>query len=566
MKMRLRRTTPDDPARGHVRTAPIGALVVLFCVSMHAQSQQYGGGFSYGEVRTGQTTFDPIHRSERLADRAGHMLFSALIAFDNTGKPLPQLIDMTVDDLRSYAPLNDITYDFPVRQDVRWHDGEPFTAYDVLFTYLAMLNSTTVRDQVEFIATVRVDDPTHVRIVLKNPILGALGRMTFPIIPHHPFVGNPRDVRADNPACEVPWGDEYLPQPAGTGPFSLAAPMYPNERRFEVIDPYPLLTPPRTRAYPDWIRLRTYPDLETLAKDFGFGGINLAVALPRSLVTEVQASSASPRSEERYPATSYYYLAFNHRHQFLGDERNGRDVRQAINHGTNRRQWMELVEGGSGGGIAISGPFPDDSPYNNPRVDVYPYNPDTARALLAQAGFSDTNDDGTLDKDGKPFKLTVVPRDTMRQSQICRSFQTDMRALDIEVEIEPALSTEAWTQRVWHGQDFDVALGGWSFGLGGDLYALFHSTQSYPGGKNFGRYQNFFVDSMLEQAREETDPTTFRGIMQMLHEELHKEAPYVFLWTPIRTAVWDSRIHDVDVHPSGFFNYVTDWWVGTAEN
>lgn len=546
----------------HGSLAGVAFLLLLSAVASRSHAQEPGGGFSYGEERTGQTTFDPIHRSARLADRAGYMLYSSLVAFDKDGEPIPQLLDMTVDELRNYEPLNGVTFEFPVRQDIRWHDGQPFTAYDVLFTFLAMRNSTRVRDQVDFIATMRVDSPTHVRIVLVAPILSALGRLAFPIIPHHPFVANPNQVTPENPECEVPRGHDYLLQPVGTGPFRLAEQdtMNPNERRFVANDPYPLLPAPRTRPYVDWIRLRMYPNEATLANDLGFGGINLAVALPRSLVEQVKAASPLPVSEERYPSTSYYYLSFNNRHPFLSR----REVRQAINYGTNRAQWLALVEGGSGGGIPVSGPFPHDSPYNNPKVAAYAYDKDKARSLLAKEGLEDTNGDGVLDKNGTPFTLTVVPRDTERQSRICQSFAADMRELGIEVNIEPALSKDAWAQRVWYEHRFDVALGGWSFGLGGDLYALFHSTQSYPGGKNFGRYENFFVDSMLEQAREETDPTTYRSIMQMLHEELSKEAPYVFLWTPVRTAVWDSRIRGVRIHPSGFLNYVPDWWVDTS--
>ncbi|MBT3271433.1 ABC transporter substrate-binding protein [Candidatus Poribacteria bacterium] len=555
------------------------ALSALLAAGARAQQQQ-GGGFSYGEVMTSQSSYDPIHRGSAVARRVGIMLYNSLIAFDRDGEPIPHLIDMTAERLRSYAPLNGVEYEFAIRDDVRWHDGpatvpgpngrpvanpwragRPVSPYDVLFTYLAMKNNATAKSSVEFIARVRVLDDTHVRIVLRQPILRAFGRMAFPLIPHYPFVPNPLEIRADNPACVVPPTHAYVGHPVGTGPFRVGVQnlMNLNELGLEANDRYPILPSPRTRAYVDSVRLLLKPNEATLANDFGYGSINMVVALPRRYAEPVRKASPVPINEDRYPSTSYYYLAFNHRHPFLGGPVN-REVRQAINIGMNRAQLRTTVEGGEGDGELSHGPFPYDSPYIDTGIEPYLYDVAVARKLLADAGFR-PGSNRVLEKDGRRFTLTLVQKGSPVHSTIGEAFVADMRTLGIEVRVETAGSQDAWDQRVWYEHDFDIALGRWSFGLGGGLYPLFHSTQSRPGSKNYGSYENRLIDQMLEFAREQTDPVKHRNLMLMLDGALHEEAPYVFLWTPIRTAMWHSRIRGVDLHPSGFFNYVTDWWV-----
>ena len=322
----------------------------------------------------------------------------------------------------------------------------------------------------------------------------------------------------------------------------------------------------RNRAFIDRIVMRKITDERALAGAVGFSAIDLAVELPPPLLqTCIEQAKSSGRElwDERYQSLSYLFFALNHQHPFLGGSEN-RDVRQAIHYATNRQSWMENLEGGSG--IPISGPFPHDSPYADSRTKPYPYDLSKAKSLLLQAGFKDEDQDGILDKEVggilKPFVLTLQQAPaSYKNAQICEAFINDLRQVGINVETVAIPSEEEWVQQVFEEHNFDVVLHGWSFGINANLYPFFHSTQSVPGGRNFISYSNFAVDTALEIVAAELDPTALQKISKDLHRMLHRECPYIFLWTPIRIAVGDTKIRNHIIHPDGFFDYVADWWI-----
>lgn len=536
---------------------------LLLSISWTISAQQEGGRIRYGEMRKRQSKYDPIHRTTKLARRVDVMVFNGLLTFDKDNRPVPRLIDLTKEELLNYEPQNMIIYEFPLRHDVKWHDGTPFTAYDVLFTYLAMKRNPTTRDRVDFIAELNVHGRYTIEFRLKDPILNALGRLAFPIVPHHPFVPEQENVQADNPNCRIPELHEFVAVPIGTGPYKFDPKIqHSNEVRLLVNKNYPLLSDGRIRSYIDEIEMRPFPDAHALAQAVSFGGIDLAVEVPNNLVgtTIKDAESAGKQLlKERYQSLSYYFFALNQEHPFLGGEEN-QPVRQALNYATNREQWLDAIE--SGAGILISGPFPHDSPYADSSVQPYEYDPKKAKSLLNDAGFTDTDGDGIREKNGQPFRLTLKQiAGKQKESQICRALINDLRKVGIQVESETIASEEEWEQQVYYNHEFDIVLDTWAFSLGAGLYPLFHSTQSKPGMKNYISYNNAPIDITLQLFREEMDPSALQNLGRDLHRMLHQECPYIFLWTPLRTAVWDSKIRNVQIHPDAFFNYVTEWWI-----
>jgi len=529
------------------------------------EDMRYWGDMRYGELLKRQSKYDSIHRSTSLARRVGIMVFNGLLTFDMDNNPISQLTDMTNEELATYTPINKIIYKFPLRRDIHWQDGVPFTAYDVVFTYLAMKNSPTTKDRMDFIAEVKALDDHTIKFILKAPILNALGRLAFPIVPHHLFVPDKVNVRPDNPDCKIPEESDFTVKPIGTGPYRFdpkALVGVRNEIYLLVNENYPILSEGRTRSYIDRIIMRPFPNEHALAGAVAYGGVDLAVELSSTLVgTTIQDAEGAGRAlwKERYQSLSYYFFALNHNHPFLGGEEN-QLVRQAIHYATNREQWVEAIEVGAG--VLVSGPFPHDSPYADSTVQLYGYNVEKAKELLENAGFVDADGDGILEKDGEPFRLTLKQvAGRQKEDRICRAFINDLREVGIEVKSQTIPTEREWEQQVYYEHDFDVVFDNWAFSLGAGLYPLFHSTQSFPGGKNYINYNNLAVDITLEIFRGEMDPSALQNLGRELHRMLHQECPYIFLWTPIRTAVGDMKIRNVQIHPDGFFDYITEWWI-----
>jgi peptide/nickel transport system substrate-binding protein len=534
-------------------------FLILFCGGT-VSAQQIGGDLRYGELTSQMSKYDPIHGTTSLAYRIGVMVFNGLLSFDLDNEPVPQLTSMTQEELQTYQPINAIIYEFPLRRDIQWHDGTPFSAYDVLFTYYAMKNSPQTKEQVDFIADARVQNEYLIEFTLAAPILNALGRLAFPIIPHHPFVPNRDEIRSDNPDCKVPEFSDFVVKPIGTGPYHFD--LKGNEVHLFVNENYPLLRDGRTRSYIDKIIMRPFPNEVALAGAMSFSGVDLAVEIPSTLVeSTIQQAEGAGRQlwKERYQSLSYYFFALNHNHPFLGGEEN-QPVRQAIHYATNRQQWLEAIENSSG--VLVSGPFPHDSPFVDASVQPYEYNVEKAMSLLADAGFSDTDGDGILDKGGEPFKLTLkLVAGSLKDDQIAQAFIADLYDIGIMVGKQTITTREEWTQQVMFDHNFDLVLDYWSFSAGAGLYPLFYSTQSFPGGKNYISYNSFVVDNTLDIFREELDPAVQQTLGRELHRVLHQDCPYIFLWTPFRTAVGDMKIRNVQIHPDGFFDYITEWWL-----
>lgn len=551
-------------------SAKLVVLCMLLCTwGVLLSAQREGGEMRYGELHRAQSTYDPIHRSTPPARRLGMIVFNSLVSFDENNLPIPQLTSLTTKQLLELNPVNQVAYRFPLRDDVIWHDGTPFSGYDILFTYLAMRNSSSVAHQVEFIADVNVINDNEIEFLLVERTLNALGQLAFHIVPHHPFVPDRADVHLDNPNCQIPKIADFVIRPVGTGPYHFDPKMrgVGNEAHLMVTESYfGLQSDSRNRAFIDRIVMRKIPDERALAGAVGFSAIDLAVELPPHLLqTCVEQAKSSGRElwDERYQSLSYYFFALNHQHPFLGGNQN-RNVRQAIHYATNRQNWLENLEGGSG--ILVSGPFPHDSPYADSRTKPYPYDLSKAKSLLQEAGFNDTDQDGIVEKEVegvlKPFVLTLKQAPAShKNAQICQAFVNDLRQVGISVKTVAIPSEEEWVQQVLGEHQFDVVLHGWSFGINANLFPFFHSTQSVPGGLNFISYSNFAVDIALEIISAELDPTALQKISKDVHRMLHRECPYIFLWTPIRIAVGDIKIRNHIIHPDGFFNYVADWWI-----
>ena len=541
-----------------------GAVFTLcFCGAVSAQRE--GGELRYGEMLRRQSKYDPIHRSTPLAHRIGVMVFNGLLTFDKDNHPIPQLTSLTKEELRKYLPKHGVIYQFPLRRDIQWHDEKPFTAYDVLFTYLAMKNSPTTRDRVDFIAEAKVLDDYTIEFALQTYLPNALGRLAFHIIPHHPFVPDAADVREDNPDCKVPEQHDFVGKPIGTGPYRFdpkAALGSGNDLHLLVNESYPILSEGRKRSYIDRVTMRLFSDEHTLANAVAFGSVDLAVGIHSTLVQlNIRNAQAAGRNLwiEPYQSLSYYFFALNQNAPFLGGEEN-QLVRQALCYATNRQEWMQATENGAG--ILISGPLPLGSPFADPSVQPYKYDIKKAKALLQKAGFVDTDGDGIVEKYGKPFRLTLKPVvGQQKEAIICQAFINNLRQVGIEVKSQVVATEEEWRRQIHYDHDFDVVLASCNFMRGAELYPLFHSTQAFPGGKNFISYGNSSVDITLTRLRTEPSPAAYQHLSREVYEMLHQACPYIFLWTPIRIAVGDAKIRNVQIHPDGFFDSITEWWI-----
>jgi peptide/nickel transport system substrate-binding protein len=165
-------------------------------------------------------------------------------------------------------------------------------------------------------------------------------------------------------------------------------------------------------------------------------------------------------------------------------------------------------------------------------VKPVPYDPERARQLLAEAGWKDTNGDGILDRQGRPFQLTLITNsgnDTRRDVGVL--VQRQLREIGIDVTLE-LYEWSVFLQDFINARHFDACILGWSLSVDPDAYMIWHSSQ-IERGFNFISYRNPEVDRLLEEGRREYDTEKRKQIYWRIHELIAEDQPYTFLFVPL---------------------------------
>jgi peptide/nickel transport system substrate-binding protein len=463
------------------------------------------------------------------------LVFEGLVSLDRAGTPRPALA-------RTWSSSPDGgTWTFALRPDARWHDGQPVTADDVVFTITALQDPTYHGPGAGSWTgiTASAVDPVTVKLELSAPIAGMLQLATQPIAPAHLLADISPAAMADAP---------FGRQPVGSGPYALveldsdhallepadsvAAPADgPMPSGAESLDPLATTRPtPRAgRGTPgvERIELRFFDDTETLASEFRAGQIDAASGLEPATVAAV--GSLPGARVVRDPTTTVVAVALNLRpsHPELSDSR----TRAA----------------GPYEGMAerADGLIPPSSWAFDPTV-ARPIAKDikAASGLLTSAGWKRQKDGWHAGAASKPQILQLLVPDHAANPiafAVGQQVAADWRSLGFGVDL---LETDPATLAAEHlrSGDFTAAIVSIAVGQDPDLYPLLASSQTRTGGANVFGLQDPILDGLLEAARKPVATDARRAALSAVQKRL-AEQDYVLplVWPESVTAV-DSRL------------------------
>lgn len=259
----------------------------------------------------------------------------------------------------------------------------------------------------------------------------------------------------------------------------------------------------------------------------------------------------------KYPSHSYNYIGLNQALPIFQDKR----VRVALSHLIDRKRilkdvYHDLARSTSGSDFM-------DSPSYDKSIEPYPFDVAKAKAALAEAGWKDTDGDGILDKDGKPFRFTLMfPGVNPNYTKLAPILKEDFAKAGVQLEL---LSLE-WSvviQRI-EQRKFEAAMMGWTTPLESDPYQLWHSDNAkIPGSSNYISFANPEADRLIGIIRSSFDPAERSKAHHALHRLLHEEQPYLFLFSPYSLEIISSRYRNVRIFPTGVPE--TLFWVPKAE-
>jgi peptide/nickel transport system substrate-binding protein len=503
-----------------------------------------GGALNYGEYGR-PATLDPITSNDMIALRVCELIFNGLVGIDEK--------QQIVDDLAQRWDISEDgrLYTFYLRQDVTWHAQEgqepvPFTADDVIFTYNVMMHPQTItplKVRYEFIDTATKIDDYTVQFTLKRPILNALARFSFKIIPKHGLQNSEFIMRED----------PFVQQPIGTGPYILKN--ITAEREVILVANANYF---KGRPHIDKFIARPFADQNIMGQALMFNAIDMIVLVNHRDIPQLQGDKRFVL--QPYNALSYSFFGFNMRNALLADKR----VRKAFTYAVNRKEMLNSFFQGQG--TIISGPFAPGSWAYNLDVDPVPYDPGKAQQLLTEAGFT-RGDNGIMEKDGKPLSLTLkvpIAKESEAVKRVILAFRNYLSKIGVEINAE-FQEWLAWKEDIFLNHDFDIMFASWVFDDSADISSLFHSAEAGPWKNNFGAFSNPDVDSLIVESKLTLDHEKRRTINRKLHEIIADENPYTFLWTITNYAAYNKKLRRVAIHPYKFFSFADDWFIPESE-
>jgi peptide/nickel transport system substrate-binding protein len=482
----------------------------------------------------------PVLASDGTSGDINGLVYNGLVRYDkdlNIEGELAERWEISPDNL---------TLTFHLRQGVRWHDGAPFTAEDVLFTYRLLVDPktpTAYAERYRQVATAEVLDAYTFRVRYHKPLATALISWAFSVHPRHLLEG-----------VEIT-KSPLASHPIGTGPYRFVA-WQRGEKIVLEANPDYFEGPP----YIQRVLYRVIPDASTMFLEMQSGGLDHMGLTPLQYARQTDTPAFRRRFRKyRYPAFAYTYLGYNLHRPMFQDKR----VRQALSYAIDKQEIIDGVLLGLG--QVASGPYKPGSWAHNSDVSLYRYDPQRARALLAEAGWQDSDGDGVLDRGGKPLAFTIVTN--QGNDQRVKAGEIIQRRLS-EVGVKVKLRVVEWAaflKEFINPGNFDATILGWSGGIDPDVYNVWHSSKTGPGELNFIAFQNTEVDQLLEAGRRTFDQKERKRFYDRFQEILAEEQPYTFLYVPESLPVVAARFRGIEPAPAGIMHNFIRWYVPAEE-
>jgi peptide/nickel transport system substrate-binding protein len=439
-------------------------------------------------------------------------------------------------------------YLFRLREGVFWHDDQPFSADDVLYTIRIIQDpdfqgSPDLSDFWRGITAEWIDART-IKFSLKEPFAPLPSYTTLGILPKHIFQDVPVRRLADTP---------FKGKPIGTGPYRMLE---------ATVDSVLLEANPRYYLQPPYLsrlKLNFYPDYRSTVNALKQGEVQgVSYVLPEDYKS---LKDSGDFNVYQAPSSSGTFLLLNNQLSIFKDKA----VRQALAYALNRPKLVELAVGGLG--VVSDSPIVPKSWAYDPSVETYKYNVDTAKKLLDDAGWK-LNADGIRERNGEKLAFILITNnEDQRRIQLAQEVAAQWKVIGVQVEPQAAGYT-GLVRDFLVPRKFEAAIFGLDLGYDPDAFSLWHSSQiANETGLNFAGYSNVRVDELLELGRRPPDRNKRLEYYKEFQKIFVEDIPSIPIYYRVYTFAVDRKIRNVQppliYEVSDRFENITGWYMRT---
>jgi len=499
--------------------------------------------------------FNPMLDWNNSADRdVDRLIYSGLIKFDTHGLPQPDLAE-------SWATSADgMIYNFSIRPGAVWHDGQPVTTDDVLFTIELIKSAGSlfpqdIKDLWSQIEVKRLDDHTF-QFVLPEPFAPFLDYVTFGILPKHLLESIPADQLAST---------DFNLKPIGSGPYKFDRLIVSGGQVTGVVlvvnnDYY--VQPP----FIEQVVFRYYPASAAALDAYKQGEVLGISQLTNDVLESALMESTLSVYTSRLPQLGLVFLNLNNPSvEFLQNEK----IRRALLLGINRNIIVSHILNGQA--IIADGPILPGSWAYYDEIEHFDYDPDASIVLLKDEGYVIPAGGGEVRaKESQFLNFSMVHPDDAIHTQIAQSIQSDLAIIGVKVDLVPvpydSLVNDYLTPRNYQAALADINT---TRTPDPDPYLFWHQSEA-TGGQNYSQWDNRTASEFIETARITADFAERARLYRNFQVVFVKDMPSLPLYFPVYSYGVDAQVQGVQVAPlydtSDRLSLINEWYLVTRRS
>ncbi len=473
---------------------------------------------------TNPSRLNPILATDSASSEIAGYLFNGLIKYDKDSSTI-------IGDLaQEFYYENDTTLIFKLKRDVKWHDGEKFSAKDVVFTYKTITSpkiATPYSANFRFVKDVEALDEFTVKVTYKEAYFKALETWMMGILPEH-VLKNEENLM----------NSKFNTNPIGTGPYKL----FQLEHSKNII----------------LVENKDYFEGAPKIQKISFHVI--ADPMTRFLMLKSSAldvGSIEPMQYERQLTDDFFkkfsiYEQISHSYTYLGfnlriEKFKNPKVREALSLGIDRQEMVDILFFNHA--KVCTGPFLPATKAFNDDVKAPKQNIQKAKELLKEAGYDESN----------PFTFEIVTSNSSAiRPYAAQIMQHQLKKIGVIVNLR-VMEWQAFLNMVVFPHKFDTVLLGWGLSPTPDPYMFWHTDNDKQGGFNLVGYNNPKIDKMIEESQSIIDREKLGKIWQEMFKIITDDNPYLFLYIPNSITSINKNIKNVEPSPSGIWHNYIRW-------